>query len=116
MPAPAPPRNDCSIGPVVATWFNLRSERARKGFSWGTRAIRKLAPLAKNLPGWYRNPQSISTAMERRMTRHLPHCLFIVLACVLANGCGGAKIHPVSGKVVYADTGEPALDLAGYHV
>jgi hypothetical protein len=44
------------------------------------------------------------------MFRYSPHSSFILLVGVLSSGCGGAKIHPVGGKVVYADTGEPALD------
>lgn len=50
------------------------------------------------------------------MVRYSPHWSLILVVGVLSSGCGGPKIHPVGGKVVYADTGQTATDLAGYHV
>lgn len=39
-------------------------------------------------------------------------CQALVLAAVLLAGCGGPRLYPVQGTVVWAD-GKPALELAG---
>jgi hypothetical protein len=40
---------------------------------------------------------------------------FLILLLVGAAGCGGPKLYPVNGKVVYPDN-SPAKELAGYTV
>jgi hypothetical protein len=53
---------------------------------------------------------------DRTALRRGLWCVAVGLGLIAPAGCGTAGHHPVTGKLVYADTGEPVKELAGFEV
>ena len=52
----------------------------------------------------------------RSRSRSGPWLALAGLALLTAGGCGSNRTHPVRGKLVYEDNGQPVKELAGYEV